>query len=42
MVLLASGEVFQLGGSNTMDKNNVPSDQNEASGIPGLQGKEIV
>ena len=36
IVLLENGSVFQLGGTNMMDKTAIPNDANEASGVPGL------
>ena len=42
MILLEDGRVFQLGGSQFMSTANVPKDANEATGVPGLDGVEIV
>ena len=42
VILLEDGRVFQLGGSQFMSTANVPKDANEATGVPGLDGVEIV
>jgi len=36
-----SKTVYQLGGSNMMDKQNVPGDANECSEVRGLSGLDI-
>lgn len=41
IILLDSGEVFQLGGSNMLDKSIVQNDPNEACGVPGLENIKI-
>jgi len=40
-VLLDNGAVYQLGGTNMMDKSNLPADANEATPVSGLEGREI-
>lgn len=42
ILLLENGSVFQLGGTNMMDKTAIPSDANEASGVPGLDNVQVV
>ena len=42
LVLLETGDCFQLGGSNMMDSKSAPNDTNEACGVPGLEGLNIV
>lgn len=42
IVLLENGQVFQLGGTNMMDKSVIPNDANEAQGVPGLEGVHVI
>ena len=42
IILLETGRVFQLGGTNMLDKSLVPQDMNEANGVPGLEEVRVV